>query len=154
MDENKLLERITTNPEIFNGKPIIRGRRLAVEHVLGMIAARDTIDSILEDYPWIEREDIQACLSIDRSITGLRRAVTYTDLITGDLGKVLDLSMVAELRGEVVGFIKRRFECLVSSLVQCAFTKERLNGMGNGIVGFLFLDKAVEIRKAIRIQQA
>ena len=34
MDESKLLERITVNPEIFGGKPIIRGRRLAVEHIL------------------------------------------------------------------------------------------------------------------------
>ena len=36
MDEAKLLERVTVNPKIFGGKPIIRGRRLAVEHVLGM----------------------------------------------------------------------------------------------------------------------
>ena len=36
MDEKKLLERITVNPKIFGGKPIIRGRRLAVEHILGM----------------------------------------------------------------------------------------------------------------------
>jgi hypothetical protein len=39
MAEQKLLERITVNPNIFGGKPIIRGRRLAVEHVLGMLAA-------------------------------------------------------------------------------------------------------------------
>ena len=38
MDERKLLDRITMNPKIFGGKPIIRGRRLAVEHVLGMLA--------------------------------------------------------------------------------------------------------------------
>nr|WP_265234085.1 DUF433 domain-containing protein [Lyngbya sp. CCAP 1446/10] len=37
MDAQKLLERITVNPKIFNGKPIIRGRRLAVEHILGML---------------------------------------------------------------------------------------------------------------------
>ena len=41
MDESKLLERITVNPDIFGGKPIIRGRRLAVEHILGMLAAGD-----------------------------------------------------------------------------------------------------------------
>jgi hypothetical protein len=40
MNEEKLLERITVNPGIFGGKPIIRGRRLAVEHVLGMKALR------------------------------------------------------------------------------------------------------------------
>jgi hypothetical protein len=42
MDEADLLGRITVNPEIFGGKPIVRGRRLAVEHVLGMLAAGDT----------------------------------------------------------------------------------------------------------------
>ena len=61
MDEQLLLKRITVNPKIFGGKPIIRGRRLAVEHVLGMLAAGDTPDTILHGYPWQEREDIQAC---------------------------------------------------------------------------------------------
>jgi len=55
-------ERITVNPEIFGGKPIIRDHRLAVEHVLGMLAAGDEIATILEGYPWLEREDILACL--------------------------------------------------------------------------------------------
>ncbi len=63
MDEKALLERITVNPAIFAGKPIIRGRRLAVEHVLGMLAAGDTPDTILSGYPWLEPEDIQACLA-------------------------------------------------------------------------------------------
>ncbi|WP_293128382.1 DUF433 domain-containing protein [Microcoleus sp. bin38.metabat.b11b12b14.051] len=62
MDNQKLLERITVNPKIFNGKPIVRGRRLAVDHVLGMLAAGDTPETILEGYPWLERADIQACL--------------------------------------------------------------------------------------------
>jgi uncharacterized protein (DUF433 family) len=55
MDELKLLERITVNPAIFAGKPIIRGRRLAAEHVLEMLAAGDTIEGILGSYPWLER---------------------------------------------------------------------------------------------------
>lgn len=59
---SSLLSRITTNPDIFNGKPIIRGHRLAVEHVLGMLNAGDSIESLLESYPWLEQEDIQACL--------------------------------------------------------------------------------------------
>ncbi|MEG5059837.1 DUF433 domain-containing protein [Microcoleus sp. A2-C5] len=65
MDAQKLLERITVNPKIFNGKPIIRGRRLAVEHILGMLAAGDTPETILEGYSWLEREDIQAGLIVD-----------------------------------------------------------------------------------------
>ncbi len=63
MDEKKLLERITINPAIFGGKPIIRGKRLAVEHVLGMLAAGDSAETILSGYPWLEPEDIQACLA-------------------------------------------------------------------------------------------
>jgi uncharacterized protein (DUF433 family) len=62
MDEQKLLERITVNPNIFGGKPIIRGRRLAVEHVLGMLAAGDTPEILLAGYPWLEKEDVQASL--------------------------------------------------------------------------------------------
>jgi uncharacterized protein (DUF433 family) len=73
MDENKLLERITINPKIFGGKPIIRSRRLAVEHVLGMLAAGDTFETILQGYPWLEPEDIQACLVYARRLVGHER---------------------------------------------------------------------------------
>jgi len=62
MNEHQFLERITCNPEIFGGKPIIRGRRLAVEHILDMLAAGDDANTILQGYPWLEPEDIQACL--------------------------------------------------------------------------------------------
>jgi uncharacterized protein (DUF433 family) len=62
MDKDKLLGRITTNPEIFGGKPIIRGHRLAVEHVLEMLDAGDTPEDILEGYDWLQPEDIEACL--------------------------------------------------------------------------------------------
>ncbi len=61
-EEAQLLERITGDPEIFGGKPIIRGRRLAVEHILGMLKAGDTPEILLEEYPWLEAQDIQACL--------------------------------------------------------------------------------------------
>ncbi|NJN96968.1 MAG: DUF433 domain-containing protein [Anaerolineales bacterium] len=73
MNETKLLERITVNPKIFGGKPIIRGRRLAVEHVLGMMAAGDTPETILEGYPWLELQDIQACLVYARRLVGHER---------------------------------------------------------------------------------
>ncbi|TAE31350.1 MAG: DUF433 domain-containing protein [Candidatus Kapaibacterium sp.] len=62
MNEHELLQRITNNPSIFGGKPIIRGRRLAVEHVLGMLAAGDSVQTILQCYDWLEAADIQACL--------------------------------------------------------------------------------------------
>lgn len=73
MDETKLLERITVNPEIFSGKPIIRGRRLAVEHILGMLAAGDITEDLLKAYPWLEREDVQACLIYARRIAANER---------------------------------------------------------------------------------
>ena len=63
MNQDRLLQRITINPAIFGGKPIIRGRRLAVEHVLGMLVAGDDIDTLLAGYDWLEREDIWACLT-------------------------------------------------------------------------------------------
>ncbi len=62
MNHDLLLNRISFDPEIFGGKPIIRGRRLAVEHVLDMLASGDTPDTILQGYPWLESADIQACL--------------------------------------------------------------------------------------------
>lgn len=73
MDEQKLLERITVNPKMFGGKPVVRGRRLAVEHVLGMLAAGDTPETILQGYPWLEKEDIQACLVYAHRLVGHER---------------------------------------------------------------------------------
>lgn len=73
MTEEALLERITVNPQIFGGKPVVRGRRLAVEHVLGMLAAGDDFETILEGYPWLERADIQACLVYARRHIGNER---------------------------------------------------------------------------------
>ena len=73
MDDAKLLERITYNPKIFDGKPIVRGRRLAVEHVLGMLAAGHTRETMLEDFPWLEPDDIQACLLYAARMVGRER---------------------------------------------------------------------------------
>ena len=62
MTETELLNRIQVNPAIFGGKPIIRGLRIAVEHILGMLAAGETPEAILHEYPFLEPADIQACL--------------------------------------------------------------------------------------------
>mgnify|MGYP006427802889 CR=1 FL=1 len=62
MDQSSLLERITSNPEVFGGKPILRGHRVAVEHILGMLAAGDDAATILAGFPFLESEDIQACI--------------------------------------------------------------------------------------------
>lgn len=62
MTETELLSRIQVDSKIFGGKPILRGLRVAVEHILGMLAAGDTPERILQEYPFLEPEDIQACL--------------------------------------------------------------------------------------------
>ena len=64
--DNDLLERITVRAEVFGGKPIIRDMRIAVEHVLGMLAAGDSAETILDEYPDLEAEDIRACLYLAR----------------------------------------------------------------------------------------
>lgn len=69
----ELLERITVRADVLGGKPIIRDMRIAVEHVLGMLAAGDSAETILHEYPVLEPEDIQACLLYaHRSIAGER----------------------------------------------------------------------------------
>ncbi len=73
MSEDELLRRITFNPSIFGGKPIVRGRRLAVEHILAMLAAGDDFAALLEGYPWLEREDLLACLAYARRLVGHER---------------------------------------------------------------------------------
>lgn len=72
-NDEQLLSRITVRPDIFGGKPIIRDMRVAVEHVLGMMAAGDDAETILREYPILEPEDIQACLLFaHRSMSGER----------------------------------------------------------------------------------
>lgn len=71
--ERELLKRITVDPKIFAGKPVIRRRRLAVEHVLGMLAAGDSHETLLEGYPWLEEADIQACLLYARQLVAHER---------------------------------------------------------------------------------
>lgn len=78
MSEAELLKRITINPGIYRGKPIIRGMRIAVEHVLGMLAAGSTAESILEHYPYLEAEDIQAALVYARRVVGRERVELRT----------------------------------------------------------------------------
>ena len=68
---SELLDRITVRADVFGGKPIIRDMRIAVEHVLGMLAAGDTAETILREYPDLEADDIRACLQFaHRSMAG------------------------------------------------------------------------------------
>jgi uncharacterized protein (DUF433 family) len=71
MTEDELLERITVDQSIFGGKPVIRGLRIAVEHVLAMLAAGDSAERLLDEYPFLELADIQACMAYaHRSLSG------------------------------------------------------------------------------------
>lgn len=62
MGKNELLQRITINPEVMVGKPVIRGTRLTVQYIVGLLASGMTEDEILNEYEGVTKEDIKACL--------------------------------------------------------------------------------------------
>lgn len=68
MADQELLRRITANPEIFGGKPIIRGMRISVELILSLLAQGETVDAILADYPDLEPDDIRACMAYAHAV--------------------------------------------------------------------------------------
>lgn len=62
MTDEQLLERITCNPNVMSGKPVIKGTRLTVDYMLGLLAHGATALEISEEYPGLTPEDLQACL--------------------------------------------------------------------------------------------
>ena len=62
------LNRITSDPGIFGGKPIIRGMRISVELILSLLAQGEEWDSIIKDYPDLEMDDVRACLAYAHAI--------------------------------------------------------------------------------------
>ncbi len=62
VDGVSLLARITVDPSVCHGKPVIRGMRYPVEAMLDYLAAGDSIDELLAEFPDLEREDLLACL--------------------------------------------------------------------------------------------
>ena len=56
-------ERITFSPDICNGRPVIRGTRIAVQTVLEFLGAGDSVEEVREEYPDLPREDVHACLN-------------------------------------------------------------------------------------------
>ena len=62
MKDQQLLERITLNPKVMVGKPVIKGTRLTVEYILNLLAHGASVEEILEEYKGLTQEDIQACL--------------------------------------------------------------------------------------------
>ena len=70
---NPLLTRITSNPGIFGGKPIIRGHRFAVEHLLDYLASGMTESELLQQFPFLEADDIKAALLYAGRLAGMTR---------------------------------------------------------------------------------
>ncbi len=71
-------ERISINPDICNGRPVVRGTRISVQTVLEFLAAGDTIDVLLEEYPMLTRADVQACLDYASRLMGNHFSVVRT----------------------------------------------------------------------------
>jgi uncharacterized protein (DUF433 family) len=62
MTDQRLLERITLDPKIMTGKPVIKGTRLTVEYILGLLAHGASVEDILKEYEGLKVEDIQGCM--------------------------------------------------------------------------------------------
>lgn len=56
------IDAIEMNPDVCNGRPVVRGTRIAVQSLLEMLAAGDSIDDVLAAFPSLRREDVLACL--------------------------------------------------------------------------------------------
>ncbi len=63
-------ERISIKPDVCNGRPVVRGTRIAVQTVLEFLAAGDSIEDVLVEYPKLSRVDVQACLSYASRVMG------------------------------------------------------------------------------------
>ncbi len=62
MTDQQLLDRISINPKVMGGKPVIKGTRLTIEYILNLLAHGATIDEIISEYTGLSPADIQACL--------------------------------------------------------------------------------------------
>jgi uncharacterized protein (DUF433 family) len=66
-------DRIITDPQIMVGKPVVRGTRIPVEHVLGRLAENPDLDELFAAYPELTREDVKACLHYAQTVVGHKR---------------------------------------------------------------------------------
>jgi uncharacterized protein (DUF433 family) len=62
MRDDQLLKRITLDPKVMVGKPVIKGTRLTVEYILNLLGHGSTVDEIIGEYNGLTREDVQACI--------------------------------------------------------------------------------------------
>lgn len=63
-------ERISINPDVCNGRPVVRRTRIAVQTVLEFLAVGDSVEDVLEEYPGLTRADVQACLDYASRVMG------------------------------------------------------------------------------------
>jgi len=66
--ETNLLQRIELNPAVLAGKPVVKGTRLSVQFVIGLLAKGAETKEILEEYPYLQKEDILACLAFANGV--------------------------------------------------------------------------------------
>lgn len=62
MEYKALVERITSDPRVLAGQPVIRGTRLSVAYILNLLASGMTVEEILQEYEGLTPDDIRACL--------------------------------------------------------------------------------------------
>jgi uncharacterized protein (DUF433 family) len=75
---NSQIDRITIDPDVCNGKPLIRGLRITVESILDYLSAGETPEEILRRHPMLEPADIPACLSFASRLMGRKYNVKET----------------------------------------------------------------------------
>jgi uncharacterized protein (DUF433 family) len=76
MGTDELLDRISIDPAVCGGKPCVRGHRIWVSLILGMLAGGMTVNELLEDYPQLEEADVRACMAYGAKLAEGR----YVDL--------------------------------------------------------------------------
>jgi uncharacterized protein (DUF433 family) len=75
---DSLADRITIDPDVCNGRPVVRGMRITVESILDYLSAGESVDEIVRQYPMLERADISACLAFASRLMGHRYSVQET----------------------------------------------------------------------------
>jgi uncharacterized protein (DUF433 family) len=78
MDNRELLDRITVNPEICNGKPTIRGKRITAQTILEFLSAGESREEILRQYPSLEPADIDASVAFAAWLMGHNYVIKMT----------------------------------------------------------------------------
>lgn len=67
--------RIELNPEICNGRPVIRGTRITVDTVLGYLSAGDSVEDVMQAHPSLDRDDVLACIDYARRLSSARSTI-------------------------------------------------------------------------------